>query len=700
MKKRNDIFDDIDDETVEKLSNEFPVLTDEEKDRIFAMSERKYNLATEPIIESEGDVKGVERYSRPTWHRFAGIAAAIAIIAGGVGGGAAFMNSMKKSAPDKLAASEEEKVAPTETTEQTTEDVSEFAEAARALTDRYANYQYDIAQGGLETDYSSMIKFKLDSDYGGVEESVWYKVTDERYPDMASLRLEFESLFGPVDPPENLFGGEFTSAEFPEDQILPFEISNIKYITYDGQLYVNAFGYFGNFSEWSDDNIEIEKKSDNEFTAIRKGKTNDVIDPENDICRETRYVFDIIRNTRNGGWLIDSVSEMDDDSYNNADSQAPDYTTKNNVAHFNSAASAEDLIESHLTFYDTWLYGTKMPDKSEIEYNQDDFLTFNLMRDEVLVAYYRKLSDYNSLEELKENIEALYTDSAFEEIYGVDVNDFDKYDLSSHSSGAFISEEEYGAVIEYNGFVYLRADNLNPLFKILKRVDDDQLSSDESLRTIQAYIINNTFPDSSWAESGEATFEYTKDSSGNLVLNHITASSSDEQTQRVFLAKTYEGYKNLERLGNYGTFKTDPTAATIPSDDDNAPYAICTEFENTAELRNYLEAYVTPEYLDEHFPDMFEGEYPTFKDIDGKLYGKLLNSEIEIYWAETASPKDPEEDMTITNISDDEVMVEFICHSNIEDTEPTRQRMYAKISGNGFTTPWKVTGFDYPDAKG
>ena len=46
MKKRNDIFDDIDDETVEKLSNEFPVLTDEEKDRIFAMSERKYNLAT------------------------------------------------------------------------------------------------------------------------------------------------------------------------------------------------------------------------------------------------------------------------------------------------------------------------------------------------------------------------------------------------------------------------------------------------------------------------------------------------------------------------------------------------------------------------------------------------------------------------------------------------------------------------------
>lgn len=39
--KKNDIFENTDDMTLEKMSQEFPVLTDEEKERIFAMSEKK-----------------------------------------------------------------------------------------------------------------------------------------------------------------------------------------------------------------------------------------------------------------------------------------------------------------------------------------------------------------------------------------------------------------------------------------------------------------------------------------------------------------------------------------------------------------------------------------------------------------------------------------------------------------------------------
>ena len=42
---KTDFFDkEIDERTVEKISDDFPVLSDEEKDRIFANVERKLNI--------------------------------------------------------------------------------------------------------------------------------------------------------------------------------------------------------------------------------------------------------------------------------------------------------------------------------------------------------------------------------------------------------------------------------------------------------------------------------------------------------------------------------------------------------------------------------------------------------------------------------------------------------------------------------
>ena len=42
--KENDLFINIDDETVDELAQDFPILTDEEKERMYTMSERKYNI--------------------------------------------------------------------------------------------------------------------------------------------------------------------------------------------------------------------------------------------------------------------------------------------------------------------------------------------------------------------------------------------------------------------------------------------------------------------------------------------------------------------------------------------------------------------------------------------------------------------------------------------------------------------------------
>ena len=92
---KTDFFDkEIDERTVENISDDFPVLSDEEKDRIFANVERKLN-----IIENEAhseEVSGVEEYVRPRWVSIISVAASAAVLFGGLGGGTLLMRNMRK----------------------------------------------------------------------------------------------------------------------------------------------------------------------------------------------------------------------------------------------------------------------------------------------------------------------------------------------------------------------------------------------------------------------------------------------------------------------------------------------------------------------------------------------------------------------------------------------------------------------------
>lgn len=76
--------------------HELPLLTDQEKERVYAMSERKFSNRFEEDIKNESEetvVKGVERYSRPVWkRRLTAVAAALALTVG-AGGGAYFLKN-------------------------------------------------------------------------------------------------------------------------------------------------------------------------------------------------------------------------------------------------------------------------------------------------------------------------------------------------------------------------------------------------------------------------------------------------------------------------------------------------------------------------------------------------------------------------------------------------------------------------------
>ncbi|HRR77301.1 MAG TPA: hypothetical protein P5191_10885 [Ruminococcus sp.] len=696
MRRKNDIFDDIDDETVEKLSQEFPVLTDEEKDRIFAMSERKYNIVSEIVIENDEDVKGVEQYRRPVWHRFAGIAAAIAIIAGRAGSGAVLMNSLKKSAPIDTATSENETV---ETTDSTTEDVSKFMAPAKDLTERYADFETSVVNHALTYDKNDTLTFIIERTDGviNVEESIWYRVVDQRYPDMASLRTQFEALYEPVDAPEGLFGGEFTSEELPAGSVISHEMAAVTYMTYDGKLYLNSMGDLGTFDYWINSDIDIRKVSDNEFYASRKCMTTTISGENSDKCDEQVLVFHILRNTRSGGWYIDYVTKNGEAEYNNPD-EVP-------TAMSNSAdVSAEELINNHLTFYNYWQNGQSSADDVDIQYNPDDYISFNIQRDSDFTVWYRKMSDYNGLDDFIDSIHQIYTDKGFDEIYSININDLYNFDLSSHQVGDFITEDEYTTVIEYNGAVYLKTDpaKTSPVFKYLQGINNDQPGENGSSRVIDAYLRFFSNGGYDWARSTNVSFNFTLDSDGKFKIDHVSELYSDEQTKKIYLAETFYGFKNGERLYN-GIFYTDESVETIPSDDESRPYAVCTEYENVAELRNYLETYMTTEFIEERFEGMFEGDYPVFKDIDGKLYGKRIAIDVLSYWSESLKCSDPEKDMEVTDVTSSEVLVDFheyaYDHSD-EDETSFNTRMYAEIPSDSRKQIYKITKIENPDARG
>lgn len=107
-----DIFRNTDDMTVEMIAGSYPVLTDEEKERMFAMSERKFNIkerkypqgyTNDTAItdeEDEDEVNGVEEYDRPLWLKFISTAAALMLIGGGLAVGRNLLR--RRPAPDNV----------------------------------------------------------------------------------------------------------------------------------------------------------------------------------------------------------------------------------------------------------------------------------------------------------------------------------------------------------------------------------------------------------------------------------------------------------------------------------------------------------------------------------------------------------------------------------------------------------------------
>ena len=320
MNKKDEMFGefDIDLETADRIAKEYPSLSDSARERMFNMTKKKMNITNHADEDNNNSVHGVEKYNRPRWIKFAGMAAAVAIIAGGIGGGNYLLRNMKNSAPAESSSSEAEPstdsssstteattespvitsittTADTITTSAVVETTTEAAdtksltpeEAAHKLTDDYWDYEcfFDIfaRTRGYDGD-SECIRLNYTIRYDGWTsdaELLYYKTSDERLTEksMDGLKKLYNTYYSKNYDPfysvnaeythnYELFGPSFTADTLPADGKIDLAYT---YIEYEGELYQKviatdyASGYY-----WTDDPMEITDVTEKSFTLKRK----------------------------------------------------------------------------------------------------------------------------------------------------------------------------------------------------------------------------------------------------------------------------------------------------------------------------------------------------------------------------------------------------------------------------------------------
>ncbi|SEH79031.1 PASTA domain-containing protein [Ruminococcus flavefaciens] len=87
------MLENADNETIKQIAENCPA-SDEEMERMFAMSRKIYNERTRESNNKDNiEVSGVEQYRKPVWQKFTAVAAALVLTGGVVAGGMYFMKN-------------------------------------------------------------------------------------------------------------------------------------------------------------------------------------------------------------------------------------------------------------------------------------------------------------------------------------------------------------------------------------------------------------------------------------------------------------------------------------------------------------------------------------------------------------------------------------------------------------------------------
>ena len=250
------ILDNADDEIMDKI---VPFSSDNEtKRRVFNMSERKFDKMInerETNTEYTDSVSGVEIYKRPVWHKALCAAAALAVIAGGIGT-TSYLMPKKANSQNKLAAAYVEEHSEATTVLRTEEITTD--EMRKLFDDNIDQYFEAVSLNSSERfdDSAEPVKFwrywgeySDDMDYESLDDykregnslytlCTYYKVKDPKFSNIGEL-TDYYNTF--LYNPDVQIGLGVDVSRLEPDSVIPEKRANINIIGYNGGIYANEY---------------------------------------------------------------------------------------------------------------------------------------------------------------------------------------------------------------------------------------------------------------------------------------------------------------------------------------------------------------------------------------------------------------------------------------------------------------------------
>lgn len=299
--RTDDVFNDIDSKTADRLAKEYPVLGDEQKERLYAMSKRKFDIKTD---NSSIDVSGVEKYRRPRWFKGVSVAAAALLLVAGIGGSMYYISRSGWRASTQIVGTlaETTEVTTEALTEEQTEAEIDADAIAKELTGAYRYFE-DILLGNLEVDKSDIITRTLTFPETDSELDLkFYRVTDPRYPTWADIEKRCYEIFDAECGQKILEKSLYNSDE---------NINSAFINTTDNGYYIAAETIDRNNEtlEWDNYTVKGELDENGNIIAALTDKRYSASDKIT-----LNYTFTIV-NTANG-WRISDVTKKPFDEEN------------------------------------------------------------------------------------------------------------------------------------------------------------------------------------------------------------------------------------------------------------------------------------------------------------------------------------------------------------------------------------------------
>lgn len=409
-----------------EMPEQLPLLTAEERNRLYKMSERKYNKDTDEKFVAGDSVSGVERYSRPVWKRRLASVAAAGILLAGSGGLAYYIKNGSldgfngSTAVDMMSPSSEQ----------------DYEEIARYLLDGYTDFCSRME--APESDPSTKVTLHIEG-----EDVVIARYADKDINSMADFRA-----LGAKYMTEEYLDNNYDFTEAPDKSewgegynIAAYEWyadnANAMFFIYNGgELYTY---YHEDNLHWCYKDVEVSGIKDDSFTI--RATMEGCINSETVYCPK---VFQAERNADNE-WRIAST-KFDEEKV-----QAQPFD------------GVENISETCKRFSDRYIQLKEYI--FERPASEDDTLTFTVQigGTDFEKHYGRIVDDYtkennvfwnaHSIDEIKQL--SGMDEAFFKKMYGE--NSFYKLDDSCKNGDHISFGDKDPYFIEYKGAIYSQA---------------------------------------------------------------------------------------------------------------------------------------------------------------------------------------------------------------------------------------------------